>query len=181
LSKEFQYYLKDFNQFANNDSEVKKELSDIEEKLFGIHRKEMHEQRIADRAWVPLKVGIPGQKFLKNAPCHFLDAEEEEPLFPPQENILEECLRREAERVGYNENCINKIVYDSMEDKNGNLLVKETENFNSENEDKTPTLPSPTNCDNDADFPPWYQPTGEKDITLMFESRFESANLRKAI
>ena len=41
-----------------------------------------------------------------------MDAEVEEPLFPPQDNILEDCLRREGERVAYQENLINRIVYD---------------------------------------------------------------------
>jgi hypothetical protein len=30
-----------------------------------------------------------------------MDAEDFEPLYIPQDNILEECLRREAERVAH--------------------------------------------------------------------------------
>ena len=35
-----------------------------------------------------------------------------EPLYPPQEFILEDSLRREAERVAHQENAMNRVVYD---------------------------------------------------------------------
>jgi hypothetical protein len=38
---------------------------------------------------------------MKNGPRHIMDAEDLEPLYTPQVNILEECLRREAERVAH--------------------------------------------------------------------------------
>ena len=44
-----------------------------------------------------------------------MDAEDLEPLYTPQENILEECLRREAERVAHQENLMNRVVYDSVD------------------------------------------------------------------
>ena len=47
-----------------------------------------------------MKTGT-GVKFMKNGPKHIMDAEDLEPLYTPQENILEECLRREAERVAH--------------------------------------------------------------------------------
>ena len=96
---------------------------------------------------MPLKTGIPGSKFLKTAPHHILDAQAEEPLFVPKDNILEECLRKDAERVGYNENCINKVVYDSLEDSKGNPLSQEPDNLTSDQ--APPSLPTPTSCDND--------------------------------
>ena len=52
---------------------------------------------------------------MKNGPKHILDAEDLEPLYTPQENILEECLRREAERVAHQENLMNRVVYDSID------------------------------------------------------------------
>lgn len=52
---------------------------------------------------------------MKNGPKHKMDAEEYEPLYIPQENILEECLRREAERVAHQENVMNRKVYDSVD------------------------------------------------------------------
>jgi hypothetical protein len=38
---------------------------------------------------------------MKNPPQFIKDAGEFEPLYPPQEFILEESLRREAERVAH--------------------------------------------------------------------------------
>lgn len=51
---------------------------------------------------------------MKYGPMHIIDAEQFEPLYIHQESILEECLRREAERVAHQENLMNRVVYDSM-------------------------------------------------------------------
>ena len=48
-------------------------------------------------------------------------------------------------------------------------------------EGKTASLPTPTNCDNDQEFEHWYKLKNDEDTTLRFESRFESANLRRAL
>ena len=146
---------------------------DLEEKLFGFKRANEHPNRITDQTWIPLKTGIPGSKFLKHSPHHIMDAEEQEPLYAPQENILEDCLRREAERAGYNESLINRVVYEQVEEP--------VEPDPQADSDKPPSLPSPNNCDNDQDFPPYYSLKSDEDTTLVFESRFESANLRKVI
>ena len=39
----------------------------------------------------------------------------------------------------------------------------------------------PSDCDNDALLTPYYVPSFKNDHTLVFESRFESGNLRRAI
>jgi hypothetical protein len=39
----------------------------------------------------------------------------------------------------------------------------------------------PNQCDNDQILAPYYQPNFKNDHTLVFESRFESGNLRRAI
>ena len=40
----------------------------------------------------------------------------------------------------------------------------------------------PKQCDNDQNLTPYYTPkSGSEDYTLVFESRFESGNLRRAI
>ena len=44
-----------------------------------------------------------------------LENDEFEPLYAPQENIMEDCLRREAERIANQDILINKIVYDCSE------------------------------------------------------------------
>jgi hypothetical protein len=56
-----------------------------------------------------------GVKMMKNGPRHIMDAEDFEPLYVPQDNILEDCLRREAERVAHQENLMNRVVYDSVD------------------------------------------------------------------
>lgn len=43
------------------------------------------------------------------------------------------------------------------------------------------SLPSLQNCDNDAIYENYYKTNSPNDYTLCFESRFESANLRRAI
>jgi hypothetical protein len=42
-----------------------------------------------------------GLKIMKNGPKHIMDAAAYEPLYIPQDNILEECLRREAEKLAH--------------------------------------------------------------------------------
>jgi hypothetical protein len=52
---------------------------------------------------------------MKVPPYHIKDSTamiDFEPLYPPQEYILEESLRREAERVAHQENAMNRVVYD---------------------------------------------------------------------
>jgi len=75
-------------------------LEDIERKLFGIVSQNNLEQEISTKDFIPIRTGT-GAKFMKNGPKHIMDAEDLEPLYSPQENILEECLRREAERVAH--------------------------------------------------------------------------------
>ena len=94
---------------------------------------------------------------MKTSPIHIKDSEDFEPLYIPQENILEECLRREAERVSHQENLMNRVVYDCV--------------------DPSPYNP-PLDPNSVTDF---YIPTGPDDHTMVFESRFESGNLRRAV
>jgi len=97
---------------------------------------------------------------MKQSPIHIRGKEELEPVFHPEERTLEDCLRREAERLAHQENVMNRVVYDSIDPNPYNQ-----------------PLPS-TNKD---ELLPFYTPTGPDDITLVFESRFESGNLRRAI
>ena len=55
------------------------------------------------------------QPMMKNPPFHIKDAGEFEPLYTPRDNILEDCLRREAERVAHQENHMNRVVYDCID------------------------------------------------------------------
>ena len=49
----------------------------------------------------------------KKGPLHILDSDHLEPTFIHQEYILENCLRREANRIAHQENVMNRVVYDS--------------------------------------------------------------------
>lgn len=99
---------------------------------------------------------------MKNPPCHINNAGEFEPLYPPQEFILEESLRREAERIVHQENLLNRVVFDAI--------------------DPSPyTGVAPADINETGEVSPFYIPTSAEDNTLLFESRFESGNLRRAI
>mmetsp|Transcript_15959 Transcript_15959/g.20171 ORF Transcript_15959/g.20171 Transcript_15959/m.20171 type:complete len:83 (-) Transcript_15959:2138-2386(-) len=75
-------------------------MEEVERHLFGIVTQNNLEQSITQKDFIPIRTGT-GMKFMKNGPKHIMDAEDLEPLYTPQENILEECLRREAERVAH--------------------------------------------------------------------------------
>lgn len=62
---------------------------------------------------VPVKTGTV-HTLLKNPPIHLKEASEFEPLYPPQEFILEETLRREAERVSATNGILGRVVYDAV-------------------------------------------------------------------
>ena len=84
-----------------------------------------------------------------------------EPLYVPDEEILENSLRREIEKFCFADTLLNRIVYDSVD-------------------------PSPFTKDIDPkqyniDVMPYYIPQSKEDTTLIFESKFESGNLRRAI
>jgi hypothetical protein len=99
---------------------------------------------------------------MKYGPKHIFDAEDLEPLYSPQVNILEECLRREAERVAHQENLMNRVVYDCVDaaptvsnnhnhEENAEIAnepaTKITDDTNAED---------PNQCDNDQIFTPYY-------------------------
>ena len=75
-------------------------LEEMEQRMFGLVRQSNLQQEITQKDFIPIKTGT-GIKLMKNGPKHIMDAEDLEPLYMPQEYILEECLRREAERVAH--------------------------------------------------------------------------------
>jgi len=109
-------------------------------------------------SYIPLKTGTSGL-MMKNPPYHIKDAEDFEPLYTPKESILEDCLRKEAERVAHQENLMNRVVYDAIDPSPYSSSVQPKE----------------------GEISSFYQPQTEDDFTLTFESRFESGNLRRAI
>ena len=147
-------------------------LAELEEKLLGIYRPCLQNQRVIDRDHIPIRTGIPGVKFLKHGPKHILEAPLHEPLYTPQENIIEDCLRRDAERVASQDTLVNRVVYDSVDPDAGKPTAANAQEEQKEQEvpewqeGKIPAAPTPNNCDNDADFEPWWKLKDKNDTTL---------------
>ncbi|CAD8070138.1 unnamed protein product [Paramecium sonneborni] len=98
---------------------------------------------------------------LPNSPEFINHNEPFEPMYIPKQTILEESLRREIERICFADTLLNKVVFDCAD-------------------------PSPFTKDIDPatyglEVLPYYLPQSKEDSTLVFESRFESGNLRRAI
>jgi hypothetical protein len=74
-----------------------------------------------------------------------------EPLITQADNLTDECLRRNYERLVHPENVMNRVVYDCNDTKP--FMSREA----------------------------YYTPLSDDDLTLVFDSRFESGNLRRAI
>lgn len=82
-------------------------------------------------------------------------------LYVPKVDVLEGALRRELDNFCFSESLLNRIIYDCVEESNY------TKEINPLQYDMLQL--------------PYYLPTSEEDTTLVFESRFESGNLRRAI
>ncbi|OMJ74656.1 hypothetical protein SteCoe_26367 [Stentor coeruleus] len=83
------------------------------------------------------------------------EVEPYEPIYTPKENIIEECLRRENERVTNQNSLYYRVVYDCYD-------TSPFQDIKQQND-------------------PYYIVKSSDDTTLVFESRFESGNLRRAI
>lgn len=94
---------------------------------------------------------------LSFAPDFIDEVEEYESITIPKEMILEESIRRECDRIINQDSLMNRLVYDSID-------------------------PSPfSQPEGVTDLPAFYTLTDAQDTTLVFESRFESGNLRRVI
>lgn len=115
-------------------------LQELEEQLFGCTRSKTREELyIQDKDFVPLKTGVPELKFLKSGPKHIMHADQFEPLYIHQENMLEQCLNREADRIANDENLMNRVVYDSVnESKISRLDPEEQKEQAPQDASKTP-------------------------------------------
>ena len=60
------------------------------------NNKKSDSQPVKSQTHIQVKTGTV-HTLMKNPPVHIKDASDFEPLYPPQEFILEESLRREAE------------------------------------------------------------------------------------
>lgn len=52
---------------------------------------------------------------MRNPPIHIKGKEEYELLYHPEERILEETLKREAERITHQDSVMSRIVYDCVD------------------------------------------------------------------
>lgn len=96
-------------------------------------------------------------------------------MYIPKQEVLENALTREIERFCFADSLLNKLVYDCVEANELTkvfpfidlffLLIIKDQNL----------------AELGLDISPYYVPSSKKDTTLVFESRFESGNLRRAI
>ena len=98
---------------------------------------------------------------LPRNPEFLQNSEAFEPMYIPKNTILEEAIRREVERICFADTLINRVVYDCSDP---SVYTKDVD-------------PQQFGID----ILPFYIPQSPEDITLVFESRFESGNLRRAI
>ena len=95
---------------------------------------------------------------MNNPPYHIKSCFEFEPLQPHDDTVLERSLLREVQKFQNQDKLLNRVVYDYL--------------------DKSPYL---TGQAPECEITPYYEPQSLDDTTLLFESRFESANLRRVI
>lgn len=88
------------------------------------------------------------------------DNEESYPVYEPKAYILEEAIKKDIQIIIFMNTLLNKIVYDQQD-------PAPTKNLNPKNFD--------------IDILPYYIPSSNTDTTLVFEGRFETGNLRRAI
>lgn len=115
---------------------------------------------IEERAKLPKTGGV--KRFAcKSWNFDFENSNNLELFHVPNRNTLEEILLKEAEKLCLQNSFLNRVVYDHEEQSpfHSKLIKPESKKVEY----------------------PFYIPENEKDVTLIFESRFESGNLKKAI
>ena len=134
----------------------------MKDNMFGLNRAIYSKQKFNKSQEInPTAITGLDIKLLPNNPV-FIDSKELlEPLYVPKQDILEKGLTREIERMYYPDSFLNRLIYDSVEQSYFH------EKFNVSGIK--------------LDVLPYYIPKNTEDITLIFESRFESGNLRRAI
>ena len=132
-----------------------------------------------DRVWQPKppKTGI-NMPLIWPPPYHIRYVPPTgEPLYVRREQLVPDMLLKDAERLSKPDLVLNRVVYDSIEP---NAAQGATA-------DSTKPAPRPSAAmgagpgGDSVDLPAYYQLNDPLDDTLVFESRFESGNLRRAI
>lgn len=140
------------------------------ESYYSSFRQEKSSDSTLDSIPAPIPLNFSDKRFDSNqvrtgtsmpmlsvAPEFIEEVEDCESISIPSESILEDSLRSECERILLQESLLNRLVYDSID-------------------------PSPyPQSESQGDLPVFYPITSPEDNTLVFESRFESGNLRRVI
>ena len=97
-------------------------------------------------------------------------------MYIPKQEVLERALAKEIERFCFADSLLNRIVYDCVDPSIYTKVLIIYISFFIINifEDIDPGVM-------DMTILPFFIPNSKKDTTLVFESRFESGNLRRAI
>ena len=119
------------------------------------------------------KTGIKRPPHFSAAVSHQVRSSEGEPLYERRPQLVPDMLLRDAERLAKPDSVRNRVVYDSIEPNPIKAKVSPTGK----------SLPRPGTNDKPGvvELDPYYVLKDQSDSTLVFESRFESGNLRRAI
>mmetsp|Transcript_108559 Transcript_108559/g.306027 ORF Transcript_108559/g.306027 Transcript_108559/m.306027 type:complete len:931 (+) Transcript_108559:180-2972(+) len=138
---------------------------------------------------LPPKTGISVP--MLSIPPTFIRAVPQEPelLYTAPEVLFDDVVRLEADRISRPELVRNITVYDCMEGPPPAAPASPTTASVPALPDADSSIgrPAPASPSGNVpgaaveELPPYYAPTGPADTTLVFESRFESGNLRRAI
>lgn len=120
------------------------------------------ERNLPPKTGISLPMLVPAPTFIRTVP------EEPEPLYVAPESLFDDIVRLEADRISKPESVRNRTVYDSVE-------------AQPSSDPGGGGAPIPQSQEVMDKLPPYYVPTGPEDTTLVFESRFESGNLRRAV
>lgn len=136
--------------------------------------------------YAPPKTGI-AMPMMWPSPRHVhYNPPQPEPLAEVKESLAADMQRRDAQRTLRPENVMNRIVYDCVDPSPHAVrfmpswlapvpIVPHCASG-------PPALRQPSHPAREpGTVQPWYHPATEDDRTLVFESRFESGNLRRAV
>lgn len=125
----------------------------------------------------PPRTGLDGWPLIWPPPeLPHRDPEYAEPLLEPEPAdqraaAIAELLKAETERLSLPQASLNRVVFDVPLPATSTVLQARTAA-------ESAPPPPPVAL---ASLPPRYTPQGENDATLVFESRFECGNLRRAV
>jgi hypothetical protein len=140
------------------------------ESLYSTSRNEKSIDSTTDSIPAPIPLNFSDKRFdnnqvrtgtsmpmLSQSPEFIEEVEENDSISIPSISTLEEAFRLESERIIMQETLMNRVVYDSID-----------------------ASPFPQS-ENNGDLSSYYPNPSAEDLTLVFESRFESGNLRRVV